>query len=117
MHYRPGTHIIATLSVQHNNLINSYNSFSILINTLVKEYNLAMLGSVNHNFTPAGFTAVVCLSESHISIHTWPEHSLINMDIYLSNYEKENDGTVHNIYNAIKLFFEATVTAEQIIKR
>jgi len=35
-----------------------------------------------HKFEPQGVTALVMLSESHISIHTWPELGKAACDIY-----------------------------------
>jgi S-adenosylmethionine decarboxylase proenzyme len=41
-----------------------------------------LVESVSHQFTPAGFTAVLLLSESHASIHTFPEHSACFVDLF-----------------------------------
>jgi S-adenosylmethionine decarboxylase len=117
MQYQPGTHIIASLNCRQADRLSFHTGFREQIEQLVTQYQLQKLGEVYHDFSPAGFTAVICLSESHISIHTWPEHGLINLDIYLSNFQRNNDGTVEGIYTALKNYFEATVFQEQIITR
>jgi len=117
MNYQPGTHLIATLITEHSLPLNECSSFREMIDRMIKEYKLQKLGEVYHNFSPAGYTGVVCLSESHISIHTWPEHGRINIDIYLSNYLRENDGTVNSIYHAIKDHFKAVIEKETFLKR
>jgi S-adenosylmethionine decarboxylase len=117
MSYSPGTHLIATLTTEQNELLHQYNDFALLVNELIAKYELQKLGEVYHNFSPSGYTAVVCLSESHLSIHTWPEHRRINLDVYLSNYLRTNDGTVNSIYQAIKQHFNAVVEDEQFLKR
>lgn len=117
MPYQPGIHLIATLQCTKLNLITQYDSFREELNKLVDIYALQKLGEIYHNFDPGGFTAVVCLSESHISIHTWPEHGLINLDIYLSNFERNNDGTVVAIFESLQKYFEASIIAEQTITR
>lgn len=117
MQYRPGTHIIATFKTQQEQLLQKAGSFRALINSLVNEHGLEKLGEVYHDFSPSGFTAVICLSESHISIHTWPEHQLVNLDIYLSNFERNNNGTVAAVYEACKTFFSAEVLQQQTITR
>ncbi len=43
---------------------------------------LTVLGSGTHKFEPQGVTSFVLLSESHISIHTWPEHKCATLDIF-----------------------------------
>lgn len=36
-----------------------------------------------HNFEGGGITGVVFLAESHISVHTWPEHNYMAFDIFM----------------------------------
>lgn len=105
--YKPGSHILATLSCKNSTLLLKSINFKKLIEGLISEFNLNCLGTVFHDFSPSGFTAIVCLSESHISLHTWPEYNKVNLDIYLSNFERENDATVDGLYRAILDFFEA----------
>lgn len=40
-----------------------------------------VLGSVKHRFEPHGASVVVLVAESHLSIHTWPEHGYAAADI------------------------------------
>ena len=40
-----------------------------------------VLGSVKHKFEPQGASVVVLVAESHLSIHTWPEHGYAAADI------------------------------------
>lgn len=115
--YLPGSHLIATLESDQLPLLNTYIAYKNALDELIKEFNLEKLGEVYHNFSPSGFTGVVCLSESHISIHTWPEHEKVNLDIYLSNYLRDNDGTVELLFKKISHFFGATVLFSQKIKR
>ncbi|MEN7551778.1 adenosylmethionine decarboxylase [Rapidithrix thailandica] len=35
-----------------------------------------------HRFTPHGLSGVLVLAESHLSIHTFPEHGYASVDIY-----------------------------------
>lgn len=117
MDYQPGTHIIASFAVSQDALIRSCIPVRAQLEELVRIYNLQQLGEVYHDFPGGGFTALICLSESHISLHTWPEHGLVNLDIYLSNFLRNNDGTVSGIYEALIRFFGATVLHQQIIRR
>jgi S-adenosylmethionine decarboxylase len=117
MTYQPGTHLIASLQCYNSDLLLFHKNFRTQMDDLVQRYQLQKLGEVYHDFVPGGFTAVVCLSESHISIHTWPEHGLVNLDIYLSNFQRNNDGTVSGIYQSLKEYFQASVCKEQILTR
>ncbi|RYF87165.1 MAG: S-adenosylmethionine decarboxylase [Chitinophagaceae bacterium] len=117
MSYNPGTHVLATLITSNKNRLQEYKDFQALVDKLIVANGLQKLGEVYHNFSPAGYTAVVCLSESHLSIHTWPEYGKVNIDIYLSNFQRNNDGTVQKIYRALQQHFDATIENEQTIRR
>jgi S-adenosylmethionine decarboxylase len=46
-----------------------------------------------HVFTPlGGVTGVLLLAESHISIHTWPEHSFAAIDLFMCAGCDAHDG-------------------------
>jgi S-adenosylmethionine decarboxylase proenzyme len=35
-----------------------------------------------HTFSPHGVSGVIVISESHVAIHTWPEHGFAAVDIF-----------------------------------
>jgi S-adenosylmethionine decarboxylase len=115
--YIPGTHLIATLSTNANSKLRIYDDLKTRLDKLIAEFDLHNLGEVYHNFSPEGFTAVICLSESHISLHTWPEHGKINLDIYLSNFKKVNDQTVYKLFHNLVEYFEADIVEQHELKR
>jgi S-adenosylmethionine decarboxylase len=115
--YQPGTHIIASLSVADAGLLSGTAPVKTALDQLIEKYQLQKLGEIYHDFPGGGFTALVCLSESHISLHTWPEHQLVNMDIYLSNFMRNNDGTVNGIFESLAAFFQAEILHVQTIRR
>jgi S-adenosylmethionine decarboxylase len=41
-----------------------------------------VLGNSFHHFNPQGVSGVVVIAESHISIHTWPEHGYAAVDVF-----------------------------------
>lgn len=41
-----------------------------------------IVGYSGHNFEPEGFSAVILVAESHLSIHTWPEQDYAAIDIF-----------------------------------
>jgi len=117
MPYLPGTHIIASLYTSQRHLLEKYENLQAAVSGWIMQYNLQQLGAVYHNFDPEGYTAVVCLSESHISVHTWPESGRVNLDIYLSNHQRNNDGTVKALYRSFTGWFNADILQEQTIRR
>lgn len=43
---------------------------------------VTIVKSFFHRFSPQGVTGVVIIEESHLSIHTWPEHGYASIDFY-----------------------------------
>lgn len=41
-----------------------------------------IVSSTFHAFNPHGLSGVLVLAESHYSIHTWPEHNTIAIDLF-----------------------------------
>lgn len=49
---------------------------------IFKNSPLLVLHHHFHNFSPHGLTGFLMLSTSHLSIHTWPEHRYIAIDLF-----------------------------------
>lgn len=41
-----------------------------------------VVACVFHRFAPQGVTGVVIIEESHLSVHTWPEHGYAAVDFF-----------------------------------
>jgi S-adenosylmethionine decarboxylase len=46
------------------------------------EAGATIIGRSFHKFDPRGITGIVAIAESHLSIHTWPEHGYAAADIF-----------------------------------
>lgn len=49
----------------------------------VKDCDATLLKINLHKFSPQGVSGVAVISESHISIHTWPEHDYAALDVFV----------------------------------
>jgi len=84
-------------------------SWQTFITAQINLHKLQCLGEVVHSFEETeAFTAVHCLTESHISIHTWPEYNLCTCDVFLSNFKNNNNTITKTISKNIIDFFECT---------
>lgn len=64
------------------------SSCKFIEDTLLKAAKLLNLTVVNttiHSFSPIGVSGVIVIKESHIAIHTWPEHNYIAIDFFTCN--------------------------------
>jgi S-adenosylmethionine decarboxylase len=111
-----GQHIIANFAVHDRNKLNDAEAFRSFINLLINEFKLSKIGEVYHEFENGGFTGVVCLTESHLSIHTWPDQNVLTFDVFLSNFLRDNQPTTLALYHSVKTFFNASVTFEQAFR-
>ena len=53
-----------------------------LFQRAVKESGATEIGRIFHKFSPEGVSGVILISESHFSIHTWPEHGYAAVDLF-----------------------------------
>lgn len=112
-----GLHLIGNLASENIALLNNYRPFKEFIDQEIRSLGLTKIGEVYHNFDRGGFTAVVCLSESHLSIHTWPERNYATFDVFLSNFRRDNSPATRQIYDRVIHFLGATVLEEQAFQR
>ena len=117
MSYKPGLHILAEFSVKDVACLSSSDVCKTLFDRLIEQHQLTKVGEVYHDFSGAGFTVVVCLTESHLSIHTWPEFNLATFDIFLSNYQKDNSEKARAMYKGVLEFFNGVeIEAKEVVR-
>jgi S-adenosylmethionine/arginine decarboxylase-like enzyme len=68
---------------------------------------------MEHLFTPHGETSVFILSESHFSIHTYPEHNYLSMDLYICNPDANLEKFVLDLKSELKV----KLVSHQVLKR
>jgi len=56
----------------------------------LEQSNLIILGFVEYNFQPQGYTALWLLAESHLAIHTFPEVNKTYIELSFCVEEKFN---------------------------
>ena len=47
-----------------------------------KRAQATIVDVVFHEFSPVGISGVVVIAESHLAIHTWPEHRYAAVDVF-----------------------------------
>lgn len=77
-----GKHIIMDASGCNPELLNNLDYLKGLLVEAAEKANATVLNVAFHHFTPQGVSGVVVISESHLSIHTWPEYGYAALDFY-----------------------------------
>lgn len=55
-----------------------------------------------HQFAPHGVSGVIVLAESHIAIHTWPEHGYVALDIFTCNEAVDHNVIIDHLFDNFK---------------
>ena len=77
-----GRHCIAELYGGNPNLLDSEEFINDALKEAAERSGATLLNLTSHKFKPQGVTALALLSESHISIHTWPELGYAAVDAF-----------------------------------
>ena len=54
---------------------------------LILKSGFSIVGFIDHSYDPQGYTAVWLLAESHLAVHTFPEHGKIYIEISSCNLD------------------------------
>jgi len=113
-----GKHMICDIyDIKNLILLNSTELLQQLLVNICNKYNFEILKEINYSFNPQGCTILFLLSESHISIHTFPEKNHISFDIYTCR-EYNNNNEYNEIYNYLIYNLRASANSEcKIIDR
>jgi len=71
-----GRHLLVEYTECNPRILNSKDQVAELMHRAAHAANTAVVASVFREFSPQGITGVVVIEESHLSIHTWPEHPM-----------------------------------------
>ena len=85
MNERPkalGTHLLLEMNECDAVVLDDMALVKQALLAAAEEAGATVVGEVFHKFSPVGVTGIVCIAESHISIHTWPEHGYAAADIF-----------------------------------
>lgn len=84
MTYRPGLHGLLDLYGCEAALLRDEACLKNILQGAAEAGQATVLGGGFHRFgQEGGVTGVLLLAESHISIHTWPEHGFAAVDVFL----------------------------------
>jgi len=83
-----GWHIIAELNGVDPKILDDEKFLVKALKTAAESAGLTILGVKTHKFNPQGVSVVVVVAESHIFIHTWPEHRYAALDIFTCKSEE-----------------------------
>jgi S-adenosylmethionine decarboxylase proenzyme len=104
--------------IQNTQLLNNCDELNGLLKQVCKDYDFQILSETQHKFQPIGCSILFLLSESHLSIHTFPEKNHMSFDIYTCR-QYEDNSAYNEIYKLLlnKLDASANKSVCKIIDR
>ena len=112
-----GKHMIIDLKeIKDDILIHDLDKIKTLLDTICNKYDFSILNKSEHIFEPQGLTILYLLSESHLSVHTFPERKYIAIDLYTCRDYKDN-AVYEEIYDFFIERFQAKKEIPIIIDR
>ena len=77
-----GKHLLLELNDCDPKLLNDISFIREIMLVAANESGATVLGESFHQFSPQGVSGVILIAESHLSVHTWPEHGYAGADIF-----------------------------------
>ncbi len=106
--YQRGVHLIADLyGCDLSELCVEEDALAALkqvVSETLAAGSLKELGSYYHYFGPNAVTATVCLAESHLNFHSWPEDGYVSADLFACGQSVPADARAEHIANLEQLF-------------
>uniref|UniRef100_A0A6C0D1X1 Adenosylmethionine decarboxylase n=1 Tax=viral metagenome TaxID=1070528 RepID=A0A6C0D1X1_9ZZZZ len=112
-----GKHLICNFKqIENIELLNSIDHLKDMCKIICKTHDFSILQECEHTFSPMGCTFLFLLSESHLSVHTFPEKNYIAFDLYTCR-EYSDNYIYTNIYYYLVEQLKAKDSTMQIIDR
>ncbi|TFG58311.1 MAG: adenosylmethionine decarboxylase [Spirochaetales bacterium] len=108
-----GVHVLGNLYGCPNELLEKVDVVRSILWRATIEARFTAVGESFHQFEPAGVTGVILLSESHMSIHTWPEKNFAAVDIFTCGEE----GNAEEGFDLLCSFLKPQRIEKSIIRR
>ena len=102
---RLGSTIIIDISDIESSILNNIVLIRSLLDKICQEYKLNIVGKSEKVFKPQGLTVNYLLSESHLTIHTWPEKGKCCIDLFTCGDFKWYIDGKYNLSRLLAKFF------------
>jgi len=77
-----GTHLLLELKDCNREVLDDLALLQNVLVSAAEEAGATVLAKHFHHFAPQGVSGAVLIAESHLTVHTWPEHGYAALDIF-----------------------------------
>lgn len=107
-----GKHFIIDLYNCRAEILNDMTMVKKIIHSIAENVGATVIQDGYKQFSPIGISGFAIISESHISMHTWPEYEYAAIDVFSCNVNMSE-----KICDHIKKIIEADKYDIQVIDR
>lgn len=79
---RPGTHVLLDLHGCPSERLEHPEESERILLAAAAAMGATVISYDFHAFSPHGVSGVVVIAESHLTVHTWPEHGYAAVDVF-----------------------------------
>lgn len=108
-----GKHVMAELAGVDADLLNNERFLRSTLIEVLSQANATVCEVVSKEFEPQGVTVLALLSESHASVHTYPEIGALFVDAFTCGHQADPELAVRLLADALG----ATTTRVETIRR
>lgn len=77
-----GRHALIDFYGCHRGLINDEGALREMLLKAASASGAGVVLDVSHRFSPLGVSVLIVIKESHMALHTWPEHGFAALDVF-----------------------------------
>lgn len=96
-----GKHILIEFYGCSPEVLNDVASIERAMIKAAKEARATIINTNFHRFSPHGISGVVIIQESHLTIHTWPEHAYASVDIFTCGETVDPWAAYHSLKSSL----------------
>lgn len=108
-----GQHLIVELYDCNAATLASVAKVETIMVSAAKAAKATIVDTVFHHFKPHGVSGVVVIAESHLAVHTWPEHKYVSIDLFTCGSELNP----WDAYRVVRKMFRAGHSSVMKIER
>lgn len=104
-----GRHLLIEYYGCDRSVINDKEFLRVNLLEAARKAKATIVTDIFHTFSPQGVSGVVVIAESHLAIHTWPEHGCVSIDIFSCSDTMEP--------KVIESFLKEALGAKRVVSR
>lgn len=109
-----GRELIADIEdIEEYSVLETIDGIRPLMEKIIENCRLNVVGKCEHQFSPVGATMLFLLSESHLTIHTYPEKKACSINLYTCNADTDFMEALDIIYK----FFKKPFIIKKVMER